>query len=104
MDNERVQFLQDSIATNPDDTFARYALALEFARDGRSGEAWKHFHYLIDHNPDYPATYYQAGMLLADQGRIDEARRVLNQGIDVTRRQGQAHALGELQSALDGLD
>jgi len=104
MDNERVKFLQDSIAANPADTFARYALGLEYSRAGRADEAWEHFHYLIDHHPDYSATYYQAGMLLADQGRTDEARRVLSQGIDVTRRLSQAHALSELQSALDGLD
>ena len=104
MDNERVKFLQDSIAANPADTFARYALGLEYSRAGRADEAWELFEYLIDHYPNYSATYYQAGMLLADRGRTDEARRVLSQGIDVTRRLGEAHALSELQAALDGLD
>jgi hypothetical protein len=27
MDRDRVQFLQEALAANPDDTFARYALA-----------------------------------------------------------------------------
>ena len=104
MDQERVQFLQASIDANAGDTFARYALALEFAGAGRADEAWEHFRYLIDHHPDYSATYYQAGMLLADQGRTEEAKHVFIQGIEVTRQLGQAHALGELESALEGLD
>ena len=104
MDSERVEFLQRSIDASPDDTFTRYALALEFTRAGKAQEAWEHFHYLLDRHPDYWATYYQAGMLLADQGRTEEARRVLQQGIEVTTRLRQVHALSELQAALEGLD
>jgi Flp pilus assembly protein TadD len=103
-DEERVQFLRRSIDTNPGDTFARYALALEFARAGESNKAWEHFRYLLDHHPDYWAAYYQAGTLLADQGRTEEARQVFEQGIEVTRRLGQTHALSELEAALQGLD
>jgi tetratricopeptide (TPR) repeat protein len=104
VDNERVQFLTQAIQSNPDDTFARYALALEFARAGQPEAALEHFRYLLEHHPDYSATYYQAGVLLTDRGRIEEARRVFQDGIAVTRRLGQAHALGELQAALESLD
>ncbi|HUI43883.1 MAG TPA: tetratricopeptide repeat protein [Terriglobia bacterium] len=104
MDNERVQFLRDSLGTNPDDTFARYALALELTRGGESAEAWEHFHYLLERHPDYSPAYYQAGTLLAGQGRTEEARGVFTRGIEVTRRLGQAHARGELESALEALD
>ena len=104
MDNERVQFLRDSINVNPDDTFARYALAVEFARDGQSEAAWEHFRHLLEHHPDYAPTYYQAGNLLTSQGRTEEARKVLTQGVEVTRRLGQKHAEGELLAALEALD
>lgn len=104
MDAERIQFLRDSLATNPDDTFARYALAVELTRGGQPEEAWKQFQYLLEHHPDYSASYYQAGMLLAVQGRTEEARRVLTKGIEVTARLGQKHAHAELQDALDSLD
>ncbi len=103
MDNERVQFLRNSIATKPDDTFARYALALELVRGGQPEEAWEHFRYLLEHHPDYSASYYQAGMLLANQGRQEEARQVLNKGIEVTGRLGQKHAHDELMDALEAL-
>jgi Tfp pilus assembly protein PilF len=103
-DNDRMQFLKDSIDANPNDTFARYALALEFARAGQPDAAWEQFRYLLDHHADYSATYYQAGTLLADQGRMDEARHVFEKGIEVTRRLGHSHAASELQAALEALD
>jgi Flp pilus assembly protein TadD len=103
MENERIRFLRDSLATRPDDTFARYALAMELVRGGQPDEAWEHFHYLLEHHPDYSASYYQAGMLLSNLGRKDEARQVLTKGVEVTGRLGQKHAHGELTDALDAL-
>ncbi|HEY6293841.1 MAG TPA: tetratricopeptide repeat protein [Terriglobia bacterium] len=104
MDNERVQFLRDSISASPGDTFARYALALELTRGGQSTEAWEHFQYLLDHHADYAPTYYQAGNLLANQGRSEEARAVFLRGIEVTRRLGQKHAESELRAALEAVE
>ena len=104
MENERVTFLRESITANPQDTFARYALALELTRSGEAREAWEHFQYLLEHHPDYSATYYQAGTLLANQGRTEDARRVFEQGVEVTRRLGQKHAESELIAALEALD
>jgi len=104
MDKERVKFLRDSIDANPGDTFARYGLAVELARGGQRDEAWEHFRYLLEHHRDYAPAYYQAGMLLVDQGRSEEARKVLSQGIELTRRLGQKHAESELMAALEALD
>lgn len=103
-ENERVAFLRKSLAAKPQDTFARYALALELTRSGKPDEAWEHFQYLLEHHPDYPATYYQAGTLLVNQGRTEQARQVLAQGVEVTRRLGQKHAESELMAALEGLE
>jgi len=104
MDNERLQFLRDSISANPGDTFARYGLAVELARGGQPEEAWEHFQYLLEQHPDYAPAYYQAGLLLVDQGRSEDARRVLTQGVELTRRLGQKHAESELTAALESLD
>lgn len=103
MEKTRVEFLEEALQTDPDDTFARYALALELSNSSKPDEAWRHFEYLLTHHPDYSATYYQAGMFLARQGRREEAQRILAQGIEVTRRQGNLHAQSELQAALDDL-
>ena len=101
-DTSRLNFLQESVRQNPDDEFARYGLALELSQSEPT-EAWVHFEYLLSHHPEYSATYYQAGVFLLHQGRQGEARKVLAQGIEVTRRQGKQHALSELQAALQAV-
>ena len=103
MEQTRLDFLQEALKKNPEDTFARYALAMEFSNTGNAESAWGHFEYLLAHHPDYSATYYQAGMLLWKQGRREEAHKVLSQGIEVTRRQGKSHAQSELEKALEEL-
>ena len=102
-EKSRQEFLEEAVRANPDNTFARYGLALELSK-GEPASAWTHFEYLLLHQPDYAATYYQAGTFLINQGRLEEARKVLATGIEVTGRQGKQHAQHELQAALDELD
>jgi tetratricopeptide (TPR) repeat protein len=104
MDTERVQFLVEALSANPDDRFARYALAMELAQSPRSDEAWSHFDYLLKHHPEYSATYLQAGFYLAHRGRTEEASAIFRKGIEVTRNQGSTHAQSELEAALDELE
>jgi tetratricopeptide (TPR) repeat protein len=103
MNKTRIEFLRETLVTKPDDTFTRYALALELSKSDTPEDAWEHFDYLLSHHPEYSATYYQAGTFLAARGRRDEARKILAKGIEVTTRQGNLHAQSELQKALDGL-
>jgi len=103
MTKTRPEFLRETLASNPDDTFARYALALELSKSSRPEDAWEHFDYLLSRHPEYSATYYQAGTFLVSQGRRDEARKILTLGIEVTGRQGNLHGQSELQRALDEL-
>lgn len=103
MEKSRLELLRELVELKPDDTFTRYGLAMEFFGAGQPAEAWPHFEYLLTHHPDYSATYYQAGKLLASQGRREEAERVLARGIEVTERQGNLHAQSELQAALEEL-
>ena len=99
----RREFLEEVLRHQPDNAFAHYGLALELV-DSEPAAAWTHFEYLLQHHPEYAATYYQAGVFLMKQGRIDEARRVLAAGVEVTGRQGKQHAQSELRAALDLLE
>jgi len=99
----RREFLEETLRQDPDNTFARYGLALELAKSNPEA-AWTHFQYLLVHHPQYSATYYQAGMFLVNQGRREEARKVLTDGVEVTGRQGKHHAQAELQAALQVLE
>ena len=99
----RREFLEEALRQDPGNIFARYGLALELAKSDTAA-AWTHFEYLLLHHPEYAATYFQAGTFLMKQGRLDEARKVLAAGVEVTGRQGKQHAQAELQGALDDLD
>lgn len=99
----RREFLKETLRQDPQNTFARYGLALELAKSDPA-TAWTHFEFLLRHHPEYSASYFQAGTFLIKQGRVDEARKVLAAGIEVTRSQGKNHAQAELQAALDDLN
>ncbi len=103
MEKTRLELLEETLASSPDNTFVRYALALELANAGNTEVAWQHFDYLLSRHPDYAPTYYQAGRFLAAQGKRQQARQVITKGIEVTRAQGNLHASGELERSLADL-
>ncbi len=103
VEKTRREFLEEALRQDPHNTFARYGLALELAKS-EPAAAWTHFEFLLLHHPEYSATYFQAGRFLRDQGRLEEARKVLSTGVEVTGHQGKQHAQAELQAALDDLD
>jgi tetratricopeptide (TPR) repeat protein len=67
---------------------------------GDDSAATLHFQKLLEINPSYVAGYFQFGQLLARIGRLDEARKLLSDGIVVAQRAGDMHARDEMQAAL----
>ena len=99
----RRQKLEEFVAANPGDAFARYGLALECSNSGDSAAAAGHFEQLLRDHPEYVAGYLMYGQLLAKIGDSGKARSVLSTGMDVARRAGDDHARSEMESALAGL-
>jgi tetratricopeptide (TPR) repeat protein len=99
----RREVLEQFVTQKPGDAFARYGLALECAKLGDDQAAIGHFQQLLQANPQYVAGYYQFGQLLARLGRLDEARKMLSDGIVVPQKVGDAHTRDELQAALTSL-
>lgn len=100
--NKRLSMLETLTQSGKADAFAWYGLALEYRREGRTGDALATFEKLCELHPDYVPQYLMAGQMLLDAGQKDEARGWLERGVEVARAQGNAHALGELEAALDG--
>jgi tetratricopeptide (TPR) repeat protein len=96
----RREMLEQFVAQNPTEAFARYGLALECVKLGDHAAASGHFHKLLETNPDYSAGYFQFGQLLSRLGRLDEARKLLSDGIVVAQKAGDMHARDEMQAAL----
>ncbi len=95
----RREVLEEFIAANPSDAFARYGLAMECAKGGDADIALEHFRKLLAAHPDYVAGYFQYGQFLAQLRRLDEARQIFTAGIDVARRVGDQHAASEMEAA-----
>lgn len=101
MSSNRLEVLKSLVAQNPADAFARYGLAMELVRSGSPEVAVEEFRQLLAANPNYAAGYFHGGQTLEKLGRVEEARALYEQGIEVTSRTGDAHTRSELQGALD---
>jgi tetratricopeptide (TPR) repeat protein len=92
--------LEQFVANKPNDAFARYGLALECVNLGDDQAAGEHFQKLLELNPSYVAGYFQYGQFLSRVGRLDEARKILSDGVVVAQKAGDMHARDEIQAAL----
>ena len=97
----RLETLKSMVDMKPDDSFARYGYAMELRNTGDLAGAMREFDELRSRNPDYTATYFHAGQTLERLGRVEDARTMYQEGIEVTTRKGDMHARSELQGALD---
>ena len=101
---DRLTRLKALVEENPQDRFARYGLAMELASQGRLEESLGEFRALMSLDPDYVASYLQAGQTMEKLNRVEEAREVYRQGMEVAARKGDMKTRGELESALELLD
>jgi tetratricopeptide (TPR) repeat protein len=96
----RLEVLKNMVAQNPNDSFSRYGLAMEYRNRGDLEAAMAEFRSLMAANPDYVAAYFHGGQTLERMGLEDEARQVYRRGAEAAARTGNSHALGEIEAAL----
>jgi thioredoxin-like negative regulator of GroEL len=96
--------IEDLLREDPDDSFTRYALALELEKEERVEEAILEFQEVATRDPGYVPVYYQLGRVLARAGRIDEAREVYARGVQAARSANDDKTRAEIQEALELLD
>ena len=101
---DRIAHLLEILAANPDDTFARYALGMEYSRAGRVDDAVSEFRTLTDKQPDYANAYFMAAQALAGVDRVPEAKSLLQEGVAAANRARNQHAASEMQAMLDELE
>jgi thioredoxin-like negative regulator of GroEL len=99
----RRDMLEEFLAADPNDSFSRYALALELEKEERDREAIDQLQEVVARDPGYVAAYYHLGRMLARAGQVEEARRVYSSGLDVASRAGDQRTRSEIQDALDVL-
>lgn len=95
--------LNEILAQNSNDAFARYGLAMEYSKSGETELALEEFGKLLSAHPDYTAGYFMAAQALVSANRADEAKVMLIDGIASARRTGNSHAQSEMTALLDEL-
>ena len=101
---DRMAMLNEILAENPADAFARYGLAMEYSKIGNVELALEEFKKLLATHPEYTAGYFMAAQTLAAAGRTGEAKNMLADGIASAKRTGNAHAQSEMEAMLAELD
>jgi predicted Zn-dependent protease len=100
---DRIAMLNEILAQNANDAFARYGLAMEYSNAGEVEQAMEQFSKLLSAHPDYTAGYFMAAQTLAKAKRADEAKKMLTDGIASARRTGNGHAQSEMEAMLEEL-
>ncbi len=96
----RREKILEMLRDDPNDVFLRYSLALEMEQAGDSGPSLEILATLSAGDPPYVPAFHMAARQLVSRGRFEEARTVLRDGIEQARRQGNAHAAGEMAELL----
>jgi tetratricopeptide (TPR) repeat protein len=100
MATNRLEILQQMVSQDPNNTFARYGLAMEYANGGNHEQAVIEYRALLSRDENYAAAYYHGGQSLEKLGRVDEAKTLYEAGLVVTRRKGDSHTHAEIEAAL----
>ena len=101
---DKIAGLKEILALDPKNSFARYGIAMELAGRGEIEAALAEFGVLLETDPEYTAGYFMAAQTLAGANRTAEAIEKLKAGISCAARNGNAHALGEMQASLADLE
>ncbi len=95
--------LSEILKQAPQDSFARYGLAMAYLGNGDTDAALGAFETTTDNNPDYVPAYQMSAQTLAKLNRNEDAIAQLKLGLAAAQRTGNSHATSEMQALLDEL-
>lgn len=97
MPNPRIEPLKKVLAMDPNDDVAWFGLGKAYMDEGNFEEAAKALRQCVMVKPAYSAAYYALAQSLQNLGRIEECRQVADQGIDVSKKNGDAMVTKNLE-------
>ncbi len=98
MNEDRIAQLQKFREESPNDPFLLYALATEYKEEVPE-KARQLFDELMEKHENYIGTYYHAAALYSEFFDRDKAEEIYQKGIALAQKNGEHHALRELQNA-----
>ncbi|MBT9483434.1 MAG: hypothetical protein B7Y37_12595 [Sphingobacteriia bacterium 28-36-52] len=99
----RIDRIQEMLASNPTDQFLRHALALEWIKIGNDAAARGLFEAILTEDPTYIGSYYHLAKLLERVGETTAAIEWYEKGMAAAKAAKDQHSYNELQSAYEDL-
>ena len=99
----RKEMLEEFLAADPNDSFSRYALALELEKESRLDDAIAQLQEVVSRDANYVAAYYHLGRLLAKASDEAAALEVYKRGLDIASKANDQKTRKEIQEAIDML-
>ncbi|TXD50239.1 MULTISPECIES: tetratricopeptide repeat protein [unclassified Polaribacter] len=99
----RIEQIQEFLKDDSNDSFLKYALALEYVRIEENEIAKDCFLRLIKEDEDYLASYYQLGKLYELLNDLENAITIYKKGIKIAQKSENKKTLLELQEAYNML-
>jgi predicted Zn-dependent protease len=97
----RLEKILAMLESEPNDTFLRYTLAMEYRKMGETGKSLPILKDLAYHTtPNYIPAYFMAAQQWVEIDDLDQARAFLRDGIEEARRQNDLHAAAEMGELL----
>jgi len=96
----RLDKIQQMLASEPNDVFLHFSLAMEYVKQGQYEDALAEFARVNEMDADYVPAYFQRASTLVTLQCNDEARLILQQGIAAAQRAGDHHAASQMGQML----
>ncbi len=101
---QRIETLKGMIEKDPDDSFSRYALALEYNGINEPLNAIEILEELIRRDEKYIPAYHQLGQLLSKMNKTQVAKKMYRTGIDLAMAAKDDKAAKEMREELEELE
>lgn len=102
--SSKIPTLAARVKENPNDSFSKFALALELLKIDQETKARLLFESIVNTDPDYVGVYYHLAKLYTEINENKKALNTYKKGIRVAEQVKDQHAKSELQGALLALE
>lgn len=99
--SEKIAKLAMYLKKNPNDSFSKFALALELLKQNEVTKSRVLFESILKQDPEYLGVYYHLGKLYEQIGFLQQAHDLYTEGIELAKNQKNGKTESELKDALE---
>lgn len=103
VNQNNISLLAKRVRNDPDDTFSKFALALELLKADSVEKARMLFEAILKQDPEYLGVYYHLGKLYESQGKHEKALELFENGIELAEEKNELRTKSELREAIQQL-